>query len=396
VTREPTTTALVVASVVPYPVRGGGHKRTLRLLEAIHRAGAQPYLIASETPEPGAAEALADRGIQLDAFAAATPGLGDRLRQHLARRPSPYLPEIAARLTALRARHRIAFVQFEHTQNAYYFGCAGAAPTVLSLQNVDSELMGTVARAERRPIRRLRLENRRHALRHTERRGIRLADAVLCVSEEDRASLGSTAPSVVVENGVDDSVFEIDGSIPDGERILFFGQFDYAPNSLGIHRFLREGWPIVRRERPQAQLRLAGAGMSVDLAREVRAAEGVEALGFVDSVEAELASSSVAIIPIWQGGGTRLKVLESMAAARPIAGTPLGVSGLGFEHGRHGLVAERPTDLAAGIASLLADRDLARRLGAGARELAERYRWSRVTAPAEELYRSWSEQAQSA
>ena len=84
-----------------------------------------------------------------------------------------------------------------------------------------------------------------------------------------------------------------------------------------------------------------------------------------------------------------MKVLESMAAARPIAGTPLGVSGIGFEHGRHGLVAEAPADLAAAVVRIVRDRELAHRFGAEARRLAERYRWSRVTAPAEELYRGW-------
>jgi glycosyltransferase involved in cell wall biosynthesis len=87
-------------------------------------------------------------------------------------------------------------------------------------------------------------------------------------------------------------------------------------------------------------------------------------------------------------------VLESMAAARPIAGTPLGVSGVGFEHGRHGLVADSPADLAAALVALLSDRDRAARLAAEARGLAERYRWEAVTEPAERLYHGWVEFAE--
>jgi glycosyltransferase involved in cell wall biosynthesis len=136
---------------------------------------------------------------------------------------------------------------------------------------------------------------------------------------------------------------------------------------------------------------LAGKGLPEELTEEVRRGERVEALGFVEDLAAELARSSVAVVPIWHGAGTRLKVLESMAAARPIAGTPLGVSGIGFEHDRHGLVAEAPVDLAAAVLTMLRDRELARGLAADARRLAERYRWSRVTEPAEELYRGWIE-----
>jgi glycosyltransferase involved in cell wall biosynthesis len=129
--------------------------------------------------------------------------------------------------------------------------------------------------------------------------------------------------------------------------------------------------------------------MPAELTEEVRRGERVEALGFVEDLAAELARSSVSLVPIWHGAGTRLKVLESMAAARPIAGTPLGVSGIGFEHGRHGLVAEAPVDLAAAVLTILRDRELAHGLGADARRLAEGYRWSRATEPAEELYRGW-------
>jgi glycosyltransferase involved in cell wall biosynthesis len=210
------------------------------------------------------------------------------------------------------------------------------------------------------------------------------------VSEHDAAHFGSTARRVlVVPNGVDDELFAIDERIPDSDRVLFFGQFDYAPNALGGRRLLREVWPRVIRERPGARLRLVGKGMDHELASEARAAEGVEVVGFVDALDAELADSSVVVVSIWHGGGTRLKVLESMAAARPIAGTPLGVSGIGFETERHGLIAETAPELASAVVRLLRDRELARGLAAEARRLAERYRWSAVTEPAETLYRDW-------
>jgi len=392
VTSDRNPAALVVASVAPYPTYGGGHKRTLRLLEAIRRAGATPHLIVTTRPEPSAEEELANRGIRLVPVDAAPPDSAARLRQQLRRLPSPYLPEVAERLGALRASERVAFVQFEHTQNAYYFDAARGLPVALSLHNVDSRMIATIARAQRRPIASLRLWNRWSSMRLTERRAARAADAVLCVSKEDAADFAGAAGKIVlVPNGIDDQFFAVPDRLPEGERVFFFGQFDYAPNELGMLRFLREAWPIVAAERPNAELVLAGKGMSGELTEEVRRGERVEALGFVEDLAAELARSSVAVVPIWHGAGTRLKVLESMAAARPIAGTPLGVSGIGFERGRHGLVAEAPVDLAAAVLTILRDRELAGGLGADARRLAERYRWSRVTEPAEELYRGWIE-----
>jgi glycosyltransferase involved in cell wall biosynthesis len=94
----------------------------------------------------------------------------------------------------------------------------------------------------------------------------------------------------------------------------------------------------------------------------------------------------VVIVPIWAGGGTRLKVLESLAAGRPLAGTSLGVAGIGFESGRHGVVADTAAALGHAVAELLADDGLSLRLATEGRRLAERFRWARVMSPAEQLY----------
>jgi polysaccharide biosynthesis protein PslH len=214
------------------------------------------------------------------------------------------------------------------------------------------------------------------------------ADAVLCVSSEDARLLEPHARTVVVPNGVDPELFEVDGAAPPGERVLFFGRLDYPPNAHGLERALLEVWPRIASARPDAKFAVAGAGMPHRLAR-LAARERVEVLGFVPDLPTELARARVVLVPVWQGGGTRLKVLEALAAARPVVGTRLGVSGIGFEDGRHGLTADHPEVLAELATTLLSDGERSRRLGAEGRRLAERYRWDRVLAPAEALYSDW-------
>ena len=118
-------------------------------------------------------------------------------------------------------------------------------------------------------------------------------------------------------------------------------------------------------------------------------ADGAAALGFVDDLAAELARARAVVVPLWQGGGTRLKVLESLAAARPVAGTSLGVEGVGFEQGVHGLVADAPADLGRACAALLRDPVRSASLAAAGRALADGFRWERALAPAERLYAGW-------
>ena len=379
--------AAVICPVLPYPPVGGGHKRTLRLLEAMERAGVTPQIVTTDGSRPDGAAELRGRGWTVEVVEHPPVTVRARVRQHLARRPSPYIPAVAARVRRLVAEGS-AFVQVEHTQSAYYEGALAGTPWVLSLHNVDSELMRSVAREERTlTLSWLRASSRWRAMRAVERRAVPRADAVLCVSEADAAAFTPHAREVVVAgNGVDDDFYSVPAEHRGAEQILFFGQYDYAPNAQGIARFLGEGWPIVAAARPAARLRLAGKGMGNALRRLVERSERVEAIGFVEDLAAELAASRLVLVPIWSGGGTRLKVLESLAAARPVVGTPLGVVGIGFEGGQHGAVAETAADLGRAAVELLANHGLATSLAEEGRRLADQFRWTRTMAPAERLY----------
>jgi glycosyltransferase involved in cell wall biosynthesis len=213
---------------------------------------------------------------------------------------------------------------------------------------------------------------------------------VLCVSDDDAAHFERVGGQpIVVPNGVDDDLFDIPAEPPLAERVLFFGRLDYEPNALGLERFVREGWPRLVSRRPDARLVIVGPGLLERTARLLSAAPRCETLGLVTDLPAELATARLVIVPIWQGGGTRLKVLESLAAARPLVGTPLGVAGIGFRDGVHGVLADDPTGLADAAAALLADPARSTELAVAGRGLATRFRWSTATAPAAALYERW-------
>jgi glycosyltransferase involved in cell wall biosynthesis len=113
---------------------------------------------------------------------------------------------------------------------------------------------------------------------------------------------------------------------------------------------------------------------------------GVEVVGFVPDLVQELDATRVVVAPIWFGGGTRIKVLEALAAARPVVGPPAAVERIGFKDGEHGFVAEDPESFGRAIVRVLADDELAARLGTTARALGLAYRWSNCVQPAIDLY----------
>src|SRR5215218_4671709 len=384
----PSDRLLVVCPVLPFPPIDGGRKRTLRLLEAAAADDLIPHILTTDGEDPDLVEALRGRGWTVEVLAPPPTTARHRLHQHLKRLPSPFIPSVDARLRQLAGEPRTV-VQIEHTQSAYYDRALAGVPWVLSLHNVDSELQRTIAQTKRPGTAAwLRAWSQWQAMRTVERREVKRATATLVVSESDREELEAPgAELIVAPNGIDDGFFEIpiEGAEPD--RVLFFGRHDYPPNEHGLARFLREGWPQVTAARPGARLRVAGSGATEEVRELSAATPGVEFIGFVDDLNAEIAASSLTVVPLWAGGGTRLKVVEGMASSRPIVGTALGVEGVGFESGRHGIVAESPRELAAGVAQLLGDPGRARELGLAAREHADRFRWRYTTAPAVELYR---------
>jgi glycosyltransferase involved in cell wall biosynthesis len=379
------TRALVLCPVVPYPPVTGSQKRTLRLLEAMERVGATPHILTEDTARAAEVEALRARGWSVDVLPDRPPTLRRRVAQHARRFPSPFVAGLARRTAELAPA--AGLIEVEHTQAAYYGRALGGRPWILSTHNVDSQLWRTLAEhAPRRSRRRLALMNRASATAAMERRSAPRASATLCVSESDAAVFSRLGARVVlVPNGVDASFFAVERESRE-DAVLFFGLLDYGPNAIGMTRFLREGWPCLRELRPNARLRIAGGSIEADLASLAEATPGVELLGRVPSLEPELARASVSVVPIWQGAGTRLKVIESLAAGCPVVGTPLGVENVGFRDGEHGLLAGEPAELAAAAAAVLGDPERAASLGRAGREHVRRYEWSVVLAPAEELY----------
>ena len=378
--------ALVVLPRLPCPPISGGQKRTLRLLESIERVGMVGHVL---TPDQGEAGALAARDWIVEQVPAPAPTLGARVRQHLARRPSPFVSALAQRVSALSPD--AAFLHLEHTQSAYYLPAPDRLPTLLSLHNVDSEVARSVARTNRpASIAWLRDWNRALATRTTERRAFRTATRVACVSEADAAAVAHCGGRpLLAPNGVDDELFEVPQERKGDGVALFFGDLAYEPNRRGLKRFLQAGWPEVLRRRPGARLAVAGPGADGSLARRLHDAPSVEMLGVVDDVGVALAAADAVVVPLWEGGGTRLKTLEALAAARPVASTPLGVAGLPPAVGQGAIVREHADDLGAALATLLADRETATRLGAAGREAVRPLGWPAVLGELETLLASW-------
>lgn len=135
-------------------------------------------------------------------------------------------------------------------------------------------------------------------------------DHVWFVSERDLATFGlhsaSVLPNVAISRVATSRCPARDGCI------LMVGALWYRPNRDAVEWFARRIWPQVRLRFPGAVFRAVGAAPEVWRQR-MELLLNVKCPGFVESIEEEYAQASITVVPIVSGGGTQIKVLESLA-----------------------------------------------------------------------------------
>jgi glycosyltransferase involved in cell wall biosynthesis len=233
-----------------------------------------------------------------------------------------------------------------------------------------------------------------------EREILRSAFGHIVCSERERGELHSIMPAArieVIENGVDAGYFAGAGGDPAAtrRRIIFVGAMDYAPNSEAAIFFANRIWQAVRNKMSvagqPAELVIVGAspGPAVLALADL---PGVRVTGTVDDVRPFYREALAAVVPLRTGGGTRLKILEAMAAGVPVVSTPLGAEGLQVVDGQDILLVDSfdSDGWARSLSSLLCSparrEELTR---AGLHLVQTRYDWEIVGARLRDIYRNW-------
>ena len=234
-------------------------------------------------------------------------------------------------------------------------------------------------------------------LRREELGTYRDADGVYLCSAADERRLLNEAPGVptaVVPNAADVEYFQPRPTDPppDGRTVVYFGLLSTVPNIDAVVHFVQDIWPRIAEVCPDARFKIIGGRPPPSL--QALAGPRIELTGFVSDLRPHLGAAAAVVVPLRLGGGTRLKIVEAMAMGKAIISTTLGAEGIEAVPGRDILVEDQPLAFADAVNRLLAEPDLAGRIGRSARQLAvERYGWSEAARTLEEFYRQVLEKA---
>lgn len=269
------------------------------------------------------------------------------------------------------------------------------AKIVLNWHNIESEAMLRYRAIAPSSARRWYATSTAHKLAALERQTLHTAFGHVVCSQRERDQLHQIAPEAriaVVENGVDVSYFASAGANgATSRKIVFVGLMDYYPNVQAATTFVGRIFPRVREKLPDVELVIVGANPSPEV-QALATTAGVTVTGTVPDVRPYYRDALAAIVPLRSGGGTRLKILEAMAAGVPVISTDLGAEGLAVTPGRDILTAD-PDDAETWIRHLTClseSAELRRQLVASGRDLVRtRYDWEILGETLAATYQDW-------
>jgi len=153
--------------------------------------------------------------------------------------------------------------------------------------------------------------------------------------------------------------------------ILFQGAMDWFPNRDAVTFFVARMLPLLKQSVPHIRFVVAGRNPPPTFVSKFAGVSGIEFTGNVPDMRAEIAKAAVCIVPLRIGSGTRLKILEAAAMAKPVVSTRIGAEGLNFSDGEEIVLADEPLAVARAIVALLADPVRRRTIGLAARRRVE-------------------------
>lgn len=191
----------------------------------------------------------------------------------------------------------------------------------------------------------LNYENRVKLWRYERAIARRSALQVVCGEDDEkfiRDYISAAVPIEVIPNGVDLDYFHSSSSAEAEAAepaIVFCGAMDYNPNIDALRWFFGEMHAGILERVPSLKTLIVGRNPAPEV-KACAARPGVTVTGGVPDVRPYYKKAWLQIVPLRIGGGTRLKIVESLGIGTPVVSTTIGAQGLGLRHDHEILLAD--------------------------------------------------------
>ena len=288
------------------------------------------------------------------------------------------LPAMRQAIRRTLAENTIDLVHFSMLSLAVYLDEVTGYPVALDEHNVESALLRRQLVVES-GIRHIFFRWQQKWLENFEQKATRQVRQIWACSDIDAKQLRQFAPqtpAAVVPNGVDCNYFQplIDVRVEE-ESLVFVGGLNWHPNLDGLRWFDREILPLLLPKHPGLRLHIIGDGSQA----QWRHKNNIVCHGRVEDIRPFMARATVFIVPLRVGGGTRLKILNAMAAGCCVVATSIGAEGLAAVDGENILIGDSAGQFAEQILAAFSSATIRGKIGQNAgRFIRDNYDWELI------------------
>jgi len=368
----------------PYPTNNGSKLRIYNLLRGLSKHHDVTLLSFADQPDvnPEAAEVKSIcSDVQVIPWREFNPNSTRAKLGFLSLKPrsiiDTFSPEMAQAITQTLNKQKYDVVIASQLQMAAYYPHFQNTPALF--EEIEIGLIHGQAKTSGDKVQRLRHAFTWFKLRMYLSQLLRSFQAVTVVSEQEQKLIAQNFQHVkniqVIPNCMNMDDYHDIHVEAKPNTLIFTGSFRYHANYEAMVWFVREVFPLILEKVSDAQLIITGDHADLPLPSN----QNVTLTGYVDDIKGLIASTTVALAPLWSGGGTRLKILEAMAIGTPVVATTKGAEGLDAQTGEHLFVTDIPDKFATHVIKLLIDGNLRRKMAGNAdRFVREKYDWAGV------------------
>jgi len=398
---------LVIDEEVPYPLNSGKRLRTFNLLKNL--SPKHDILFICREYEDGEgiySQALEDIGIKtivvhhpirkkvgIKFLFALFFNIFSKYPYTVA---SHFSNELIKELNIIKQKEKFDVIHCEWTPYAINTMSIHDIPIVVDAHNVEAMIWQRYYEIESNPFKKGYLYLQWKKMLNFEKVTFNKFNKIVAVSQNDKKIISQFVDEDkirVVDNGVDTDYFSSLGNDEDNFSLIFSGAMDWRPNVDAMFFFLDEIWPNILSSHPICSLTIVGRNPLQVLKDRIKNTTSVTLTGTVDDVRPYIDRSSIFIVPLRVGGGSRLKILEALSMKKPVVSTSIGAEGLDVENGKDIIIADDTGSFTKAIELLFNDSQLRRTLGNAGRTLVEdKYQWKVIS---DKLEKVWIEVSRS-
>ena len=290
--------------------------------------------------------------------------------------------EMQSAIQLMKNKHQFDLIHFDTISLAPYISEFPQIPKALDHHNIESHMMLRRSAQESNPLKRFYFYLEGKKLLNYEKKVCSKFNLHLTCSTLDTDRLNEIDPSLDIQeipNGVDVDYFFPCRENETKKHLIFAGSLNWYPNKDAMLFFINDIWPLLKESVPDIVMNIVGSSPPAELLKLASIDPQLKVHGFVDDVREYISSASIYVCPIRDGGGTKLKILDSFAMGMATVAHPTACEGIAVVDGTNVLLASTPDEFIEKIQLLINNDDLRITLGKNARQTAiEKYSYTSI------------------